>query len=170
MQAAMSFAFCAAGIGEALITSTHTSFEAARAPARLPAAALLQIPSTLLLVLAGSVGSRAMINLQIAVYSFTPEASVGVSGAAGVLAVVVVVGLLGAAGGGVAGVLAVVAGALDVVAVVLAAVEVVAGALVAVEPLVVELPLLPHAARSAEHNNARTSGAVRLPVIDPPWV
>src|ERR1700733_6617620 len=66
LQAAMSFAFCAAGSGEALITSTHTSFAAARAPARLPAAALLQIPSTLLLVLAASVGSRAMISLQIA--------------------------------------------------------------------------------------------------------
>ncbi len=164
----MSFAFCAAGSGEAVITSTHTSFEAARAAARLPAAALLQIPSTFLLVLDGSVGSRAMINLQIAVYSFTPEASVGLIGAAGVVAVVVV-GLLGAAVGVVVGVLAVVAGVLDVVAGVLAAVAVVAGVLVAVELLVVELPLLPQAASSAEHSNAATSGAVRLPIIDPPW-
>jgi hypothetical protein len=155
----MSFAFCAAGIGEALITSTHTSFAAARAPARLPAAALLQIPSTLLLVLAGSVGSRAMINLQIAVYSFTPEASVGVSGVVGVVAVVVDVLVA----------VVVVVGVLAVVAGVLAAVELVAGVLVAVEPLVVELPLLPQAARSAEHNNATTGSAVRLPIIDPPW-
>ena len=66
LQAAMSFVFCAVGIGEALITSTHTSLAAVRAPARLPAAALLQIPSTLLLVLAASVGSRAMISLQTA--------------------------------------------------------------------------------------------------------
>jgi hypothetical protein len=151
----MSFAFCAAGIGEALMTSTQTSFEAARAPARLPAAALLQIPSTLLLVLAESVGSRSMISLQIATYSFTPEASVGVRGTAGVVAVVVVAGLLGAA--------------VEVVAGVLAAVELVAGVLVAVEPPVVELPLLPQAARSAAHNNATTSSAVRLPIIDPPW-
>jgi hypothetical protein len=150
----MSFAFCADGIGEALITSTHTSFAAARAPARLPAAALLQIPSTLLLVLAGSVGSRAMISLQIAVYSFTPDASVGLIGTAGVVAAVVVAGLLGAAVGVVVGVLA--------------AVEVVAGVLVAVELLVVELPLLPQAARNAEHNSATTSSAVRLPIIDFP--
>jgi hypothetical protein len=160
----MSFAFRAAGSGEALMTSTHTSFEAARAAARLPAAALLQIPSTLLLVLAGSVGSRAMINLQSCAYSFTPEASAGVSGPAGVVAVVVGAGLLGAAVAVVAGVLAVVAG-------VLAAAAVVAGVLVAVELLVAEPPpLLPQAARSAEHSSATTSGAVRLSIIDSPLV
>jgi len=141
------------------MTSTHTSFEAARAAARLPAAALLQIPSTLLLVLAGSVGSRAMISLQIAAYSFTPEASVALRGAAGV----VVADLLVLAVVVLAGLLAVVAG-------VLAAVELVAGVLAAVEPPVVELPLLPQAARSAVHDNATTSSAIRLATIDPPWI
>jgi hypothetical protein len=155
----MSFAFCTAGSGEALSTSTHTSFAAARAAARLPAAALLQIPSTLRLVLAASVGSRAMINLQICEYSFTPEASTGLSAWADE----VLVGLL------VAVVDVVLAGVLAAV-VVLAAVAVLASVLVAVEPLVVELPLLPHAAMSTEHSSATASSAVRLPIIDPPWI
>ena len=158
----MSFAFRAAGSGEALITSTHTSLAAARAPARLPAAALLQIPSTLLLVLAASVGSCAMSNLQIATYSFTPEASVGLIGNAGVVEVVAA-GLLGGVVGVAAGVV------VAVVAGVLAAVEVLAGAVVAVEPPIVELPLLPQAARNAEHNSATASSAIRLPIIDSPW-
>lgn len=162
----MSFAFCAAGIGEALITSTHTSFEAARAAARLPAAALLQIPSTLLLVLAGSVGSRSIISLQIATYSFTPEASVALRGAAGA----VVVDLLVVAVGVLAGVLAGVAGVLAAVELVAGVLAVVAGVLAAVELSVVELPLLPQAARSAVHDNATTSSAIRLPTIDPPWI
>ena len=40
------------------MTSTHTSFAAARAPARSPLAALLQIPSTFAFTLAESVGAR----------------------------------------------------------------------------------------------------------------
>ncbi|MGD1055822.1 MAG: hypothetical protein ABR992_00255 [Solirubrobacteraceae bacterium] len=94
-----------------------------------------------------------MINLQTATYSFTPEASAGLIGIAGVVAVVVV-GLLGAA--------------VDVVAGLAAVVAVVAGSVVALELLVVELPLLPQAARSAEHKSATTSSAVRLPIIDFP--
>jgi hypothetical protein len=141
----MSFAFCAAGIGEAVITCTHTSFAAAFAPARLPASALLQIPSTLLFTLAASAGSRVMINLQIDAYSFTAAASSGLNDSAGVA---VVAGLLGAA-------VEVLAGT---------TVAVVAGVLVTFEVLV-EPPPPPQAASSPEHKSATTSGAAGLPVI-----
>jgi len=64
-------------IGEALITSAHTSLAAARAPARSPLAALLQTPSTLALVAAESVGALVMIDLHTATASATPAALVG---------------------------------------------------------------------------------------------
>ena len=57
----------------------------------------------------------------------------------------------------------------DVVVGLATTVEVV-GTLVALELLVVELPPLPQAARSAAHNSARTSNAGRLPIIDSPLV
>jgi hypothetical protein len=87
------------------------------------------------------------------------EVVVGVLAAVEV--VVVVVGVLAA--------VVVVAGVVVAVEVV-AAGAVVEGVVVAVEPLVVELPLLPQAATSAEHNSARTSSAGRLPIIDSPWL
>jgi hypothetical protein len=157
LQAVMSFCFCAAGIGEALTTCAHTSLAAARAPAMSPAAALLQIPSTLLLTLAASVGSRSMISLQIATYSFTAAAPVGPTAFAGVAAFEVLAGLLGGAVAVevVAGLLGAVAAAAGLLG---GAVEVVAGARVVVEPLV-ELPLLPQATSSAEHNSAARSSA-----------
>lgn len=46
------------------MTSTHTSLAALRAPSRSPLAALLQIPSTLLLTLAESVGAAWIEALQ----------------------------------------------------------------------------------------------------------
>jgi hypothetical protein len=165
----MSFRLFAAGIGEASITATHTSFAAERAPARLPAAALLQMPWTLLFTLAASAGSRATINLQIATYCFTTAASAGLTGSACMAVVAVVAGLPGAAVEVVAGVP--VAGAVAVVPGLAAAtVAVVAGALVAVEPLVVELPLPPQAASSAAHSTATTGSDGRLPIIDFPLV
>ncbi len=133
----------AEGIGDALTTSVHTSLAAVRAPARSPAAAFAQIPSTLLLTLAESVGSRAMIDLQIATYCATPAA---LGALEAVLDVVVVV-----AGAVVLG----------------AGVEVTTGVLV--DPLVLEL-LLPHPVASAPQSNAATSSGDRLAIIGLPWV
>ncbi len=124
------------------MTSTHTSLAAACAPARLPLAALLQIPSTLLFTLAESVGSRWTIDLHIATASATPAA--------------------------LAAPLEVVVG--DVGAVLGAAVEVftLAGVLVAAfELLVVEL-LLPHPATSTPQRSTATSQADRVRIIGPP--
>ncbi len=59
------------------MTSAHTSLPAARAPARLPLAALLQIPSTLAFKLAESVGSLWIIDLHTATACATPAAVVG---------------------------------------------------------------------------------------------
>ncbi len=122
------------------MTSTHTSLAAARAPARSPLAALLQIPSTLAFTFAESVGTLWIIDLQIATYSVTPAA----------------LAALGA-----------VVGDVDVVAALVAAVEVVAGLEVVVELLVVEL-LLPHPATSAALSSATASNGDRLPIICPP--
>jgi hypothetical protein len=153
----MSFCLATAGMGEALMTSTHTSLAAARAPAMSPAAALLQIPSTLLLTLAASDGSRSIIDLQISMYCLMAAALTTLAGPAVAVVggVVEVAGLLAALVEVVAGVLA-------------AAVEVVAGALVAVEPLVVELPLLPQAAMSTMQSNPAANSEDRLAIIPPP--
>jgi hypothetical protein len=59
------------------MTSAHTSLPAARAPARLPLAALLQMPSTLAFKLAESVGSLWIIDLHTATACATPAAVVG---------------------------------------------------------------------------------------------
>lgn len=128
------------------MTSAHTSLAAARAPARSPEAALLQIPSTLAFTLAESVGAPAMIDLQIAAYCATPAAVAGLLGlvVGDVELVTVGDGLLGAL---VTGVLAAVA---------------------AVEVVVVEL-LLPHPATSAAHSRAATASVGRVRIIDPPW-
>lgn len=61
-----------------MMTSAHTSLAAARAPARSPPAALLQIDSTLAFTLACSVGSLWMIDLHTATASATPAAVEGV--------------------------------------------------------------------------------------------
>jgi hypothetical protein len=60
------------GTGVALMTSTHTSLAALRAPARSPLAALSQIPSTLVFVLAESVGAALITALQDATAACTP--------------------------------------------------------------------------------------------------
>jgi hypothetical protein len=131
------------------MTSTHTSLEAARAPARLPWAALLQMPSTLAFTVAESVGSFSTTALQIATYSATPALAAAPVAALGV-----------------------VAGDVDVVAVVAglraADVEVVAGVLAAVELLVVELTLLPHPAASAPQSSTARNTGDRLPIIGAP--
>jgi hypothetical protein len=59
------------------MTSAHTSLAAARAPERLPWAALLQIPSTLAFKLVESVGSLWMIDLHSATACATPAGLVG---------------------------------------------------------------------------------------------
>ncbi len=59
------------------MTSTHTSLAAARAPARLPLAALLQMPSTLAFKLAESVGSRWITDLHTATACAKPTGLVG---------------------------------------------------------------------------------------------
>jgi hypothetical protein len=146
LQAASACALSAAGIGEALITSTHTSFAAARAPERLPLAALLQIPSALLFTLEDSVGACSTTDL----HSATAAASVAaLTGLPGVVLGVDVDGVE---------LVAAAAGVLDVVDV------------VAVEPLVVELPLLPQPAMSAPQSNAPTSSGDRFPNICFPLV
>lgn len=53
------------------MTSTHTSFAAWRAPARLPSAALLQIPSTFAFALAASVGAALITDLHSATAAAT---------------------------------------------------------------------------------------------------
>jgi hypothetical protein len=126
------------------MTSAHTSLEAARAPARSPLAALAQIPSTLLLTLAGSVGSCSTIDLQSAAYSATPAAPDALVDVAveGVEVVVAEAGVLGA--------------------------DFVVAIGVVVDELVVEL--LPHPATSAPQSAATTSSGDRLAIIDPPSV
>jgi len=59
------------------MTSAQTSLPAARAAARLPWAALLQMPSTLAFRLEESVGSLWMTDLHTATASATPAAVVG---------------------------------------------------------------------------------------------
>jgi hypothetical protein len=54
-----------------LMTSTHTSFAAARAPARSPSAALLQIASTFAFALPDSVGAALITDLHSATASAT---------------------------------------------------------------------------------------------------
>lgn len=143
MQAASACAFSAAGTGEALMTSTHTSFAAARAPARLPLAALLQMPSTLLLRLAESVVAFWAMALHSATAAATSAELMGLAG------VVLAVDVEGA----------------DVVAAV-----VVAPDAVDVEPLVVELLLLPQPATSTPQSSALASSEDRLPIIGPPCI
>ncbi len=63
------------------MTSSHTSFAAARAPARSPSAALLQIASTFALVLAPSVGASLITDL----HSATASATAAELGAPGVV-------------------------------------------------------------------------------------
>jgi hypothetical protein len=53
------------------MTSTHTSFAAWRAPARLPSAALLQIASTFAFALAASVGAALITDLHSATAAAT---------------------------------------------------------------------------------------------------
>jgi hypothetical protein len=153
------------------MTSTHTSFAAARAPATSPEAALRQIPSTLLFTFAASDGSRWISSLQIATYCLTAVSGLIASlipGVADFEVAVLDVAVVGVAVLDVAGVLAVV---VEVLAGVLAAaVEVVAGALVAVEPPVVELLLLPQAVISTAQSNPATNSEDRLAIIPPPSV
>ena len=126
MHAASARSFIApAGIGEELMTSSHTSFAAARAPARSPSAALLQIASTFAFVLAPSVGASLITDLHSATASARPAELAGLGVVLGVLDVVPVV-----------------LGVLDVVPVVLG-VELVAAVELLVEE---ELLLLPHPA------------------------
>ena len=73
------------------MTSSHTSFAAARAPARSPSAALLQIASTFAFVLAPSVGASLITDLHSATASAT-AAELGGSG--------VVLGVLDVSPGG----------------------------------------------------------------------
>ena len=102
------------------MTSSHTSFAAARAPARSPSAALLQIASTFAFVLAPSVGASLITDLHSATASARPAELAG---------------------------LGVVLGVLDVVPVDDAGVELVVAVVAAVELLVEEeLLLLPHPA------------------------
>lgn len=76
------------------MTSAQTSLPAARAAARLPWAALLQMPSTLAFKLEESVGSLWMIDLHTATASATPAAVVGMLvGTLGVLVEVLVGGV-----------------------------------------------------------------------------
>ena len=127
-----------------LITSSHTSFAAARAAATLPLAALLQIASTLLLASELSVGARLITDL----HSVTAAASWAA--------------LMGPLG------MTLVGGAAEEV--VAAAVLVVAAGVLAVEPLVVELPPLPQPQISAEHSTTPASSWDRLATIESPRV
>lgn len=160
-QAASASDLAAAGIGEALMTSAQTSLPAARAPARSPWAALLQMPSTLAFRLEESVGSLWMIDLHAATACATPAAVVGMLvGTLGVL-VAVVVGDVD-----VVPVLVVVVGEVDVVPVLAV---VLAGWATLVELLDVEL-LLPQPARSAPLVSARTSNVECRLIMCPPLV
>jgi len=73
------------------MTSTHTSFAAACAPARSPSAALLQIPSTFAFALPDRVGAALITDLHSATASAT---AAELDGVLGVLAVPVVPVLL----------------------------------------------------------------------------
>src|ERR1700689_2603050 len=116
------------------MTSTHTSLAAARAPATLPLAALLQIPSTLVLRLDESVVECCTT----ALHSATAAArSAGLTPATGAVLLVDVEGV-------------------DVVASA-AVLEV-----VAVEPPVVELLLLPQPVMSTPQTSAPASSGDRL--------
>ena len=151
MQAASAFSLSAAGIGVDLMTSTHTCFAAARAPARSPSAALLQMPSSLLFRLASRVGSCVMIDLQASSYS--AAVAPGTVPAAGCVGVVL-------------------AGEVDdfgaVAGVVAAALEVFAGVVVVVELVVLEL-LLPHPAISAPQSSVTASFENRPAVTFSPF-
>jgi hypothetical protein len=127
------------------MTSTQTCLAAARAPARLPLAALAQIPSSLLFRFPGSVGSRWMIDLQMSAYSAAPAPPT--AAAVGRLGVEVLLAVEVDDFGAVVGVVGVVA----------AAVEVFAGVVVAVELVVPELLLLPHPAMNAPQSSTATS-------------
>jgi hypothetical protein len=129
------------------MTSTHTSLAAARASARSPLAALLQIPSTLALVLEESVGSLWTIDLHSVTACATPAG---------------LVGTLDVAGGGFD--VAVVAGDVDVVPVAAGWVTLIACAVV--ELLDVEL-LLPQPAMNTPAS-ATTSHVERCLIIGPP--
>ncbi len=74
------------------MTSSHTSFAAARAPARSPSAALLQIASTFAFVLALSVGASLITDLHSATASARPAELAGLGIVLGVLDVVPVDG------------------------------------------------------------------------------
>jgi hypothetical protein len=76
------------------MTSSHTSFAAARAPARLPSAALLQIASTFAFVLALSVGASLITDLHSATASARPAELAGLGIVLGVLAALGVLGVL----------------------------------------------------------------------------
>lgn len=160
LHSASVFSFSAAGIGLALTTSTQTCLAAARAPARLPLAAFAQIPSSLLFVVPGSVGSRAMIDLQMSAYSAAPAAPTAAAvGRLGVEALVAVEVDDFAAVVGVVGV------------VVAAALEVFAGVVVAVELVVPEPLLLPHPAISAPQSSAAASDENRpTDIASPLWL
>jgi hypothetical protein len=74
------------------MTSTHTSFAAARAPARSPSAALLQIASTFAFELPDSVGAALITDLHSATASATAAELGAVLGVLAVLAVPVALG------------------------------------------------------------------------------
>jgi hypothetical protein len=130
------------------MTSTHTSLAAARAPATLPLAALLQIPSTLLFKLAESV---------VALWATALHAATACAKSAALTPLGTVLGVEVDE----VDVVEATAGALG------ADVELTTG-VVAVEPLVVELLLLPQPATSAAQSSATASGKDRLAIIGPP--
>lgn len=146
------------------MTSAQTSLPAARAPARSPWAALLQMPSTLAFKLEESVGSLWMIDLHAATACATPAAVVGMLvGTLGVL-VEVVVGDVD-----VVPVVVVVVGEVDVVPVLAVALAGwVTPVWAGVELLDVEL-LLPQPARSAPPASARTSNVECRLIMCPPF-
>jgi hypothetical protein len=140
------------------MTSAQTSLPAARAAARLPWAALLQMPSTLAFRLEESVGSLWMTDLHTATASATPAAVVGTF--VGTLGVLVGVEVL----------VEVLVGDVDVVPVLVVPVLAVAlaGWVTLVELLGVEL-LLPQPARSAPPASATTNQVVLCLIICPPF-
>jgi len=138
------------------MTSAHTSLPAARAPARLPLAALLQIPSTLAFKLAESVGSLWIIDLHTATACATPAAVVGT-----------LVGTLGVFVGedvDVVPVVAVVVGDVDVVPVVAGWVTLITCAGV---ELLLDVELLPQPAINTPAS-ATTSQVERCLIMSPP--
>jgi len=80
------------------MTSVQTSTAAARAPARSPCSALVQIDSTLALVLDGSPGARWSTDLQTATAWATPAALAPLSAPVVAVGVVVVAGVDAGAG------------------------------------------------------------------------